>query len=117
MKQTEVNPATERHRTAARWRNLWTALIFAIGAAATIFLITAILLFIKESWIPGAISTLASFLSGGAVQWLLARRKEAVAEEEQAFHEQTEATKHDEEKDRREQSRRALLGEGNSPKK
>jgi membrane protein YqaA with SNARE-associated domain len=117
MKQTQVDLATERHRAIARWRNLWTALIFAVGLAATVFLITAILLFIKESWIPGGISTLASILGGGAVQWLLARRKEAVSEEQQAFQEQTQASKQDEERERREQSRRALFGGGSSPKK
>lgn len=108
------NPAAERHRSLARWRNRWTALVFAIGLATAVFLFAAILLFVKESWIPAALSTLASLLGGGAVGWLVTRRQEAVLEEERAFQLRAEAARKDEERDRGRQSRDAILGRKNS---
>jgi hypothetical protein len=112
-----------RYRSLLRWREWWTILVFALGLAATAFLIMAIALFVGESWIPGAVSTLASILSGGAVRWLLARRREAVNEEELArerrYEEIAEKTNAEQEKAkaeqdwiRREQSRGPLFPRG-----
>lgn len=77
--------ARERHQNLVKWRNLWTILLFAFGSAITIFLIGAILLFIRESWLPGALSTLGTIVSGVSTGWVVTRRKEAVEEEEAAY--------------------------------
>lgn len=73
-----------RWKNLALWRNLWTILLFLLGAAFTIFLIGAVLLFIRESWIPAALSTLGTLANGVAVGWILARRNQAVREETEA---------------------------------
>ncbi len=110
MKDRPENPANKRHQLAAQWLHRWNALIFFIGSAATIFLIVSILLFITESWIPGAITTLATMLSGGAVGWLLARRQDASAAEAKAFKECREAEKAEEEKELRRKTNEPLFG-------
>ena len=120
--------AYERYRSLALWRSLWTALIFVLGLATTIFLIASIFLFVRESWIPGAVTTLASVLTGGAGGWLLARRQEAIDAETAAFREAITtaeeeekrkradsretiaAAKEEEEKKRLEASRKGILG-------
>lgn len=73
-----------RWKNLALWRNLWTILIFLLGAAFTIFLIGAVFLFVRASWIPAALSTLGTIANGVAVGWVLARRNQAVDEETQA---------------------------------
>jgi hypothetical protein len=77
--------AFERYKNLARWRNLWTILLFIFGASVTIFLIGAIFLFINESWLPGAISTLGTMVNAAGVSWVVTRRGEAVTEETEAY--------------------------------
>jgi small-conductance mechanosensitive channel len=74
----------ERWKNLALWRNLWTILIFLFGAFLVIFLVSTIFLFIKESWISGALTTVGAIVDGVVVRWVLARRDQAVAEETQA---------------------------------
>ena len=77
--------ARERHQNIARWRNLWTILVFAFGSAIVLFLILAILLFIRSDWLPGAVSALGTIVSSVGISWVLARRREAVEEEDKAY--------------------------------
>ena len=77
--------ARERYHNIAKWRFLWSVLVFAFGSAIVLFLIIAILLFIRASWLPGVISTLGTMSTGVAMTWVMARRREAVTEEEKAW--------------------------------
>jgi hypothetical protein len=77
--------ARERYRNIAKWRNMWTILLFIFGATVIIFLCAAIFLFIRQSWLPGAISALGTIVNGVGVSWVVSRRAEAVKEEEDAY--------------------------------
>lgn len=79
--------AQQRYRNAALWKNLWTILIFAFGAAVVVFLVVAIAFFIRQEWLPGAVSTLGTVAQGAAIKWVLDRRTEAAKEEEEAYRE------------------------------
>ncbi|MBC7224708.1 MAG: hypothetical protein H5T59_10625 [Anaerolineae bacterium] len=79
--------AQQRYRNAALWKNLWTILLFAFGAAVVVFLVLAIVFFIREDWIPGAVSTVSTIAQGAAIKWVLDRRNEAAKEEEEAYKE------------------------------
>src|SRR2546423_10311850 len=86
--QNMISPcdyARERHHNIARWRNLWSILVFAFGSAVVLFLILAIFLFINKSWIPGAVSSLGTMANGLAMSWVTARRNDAVKEEQDAY--------------------------------
>ena len=76
---------TSPYHNIAKWRFLWSVLVFAFGSAVVLFLIIAILLFIRASWLPGVISTLGTMSTGVAMTWVMARRREAVTEEEKAW--------------------------------
>lgn len=77
--------AIERYRNIAKWRNMWTILLFIFGATVILFLCGSILLFIRESFLPGAISALGTIVNGVGVSWVLSRRTDAVKEEEEAY--------------------------------
>jgi len=76
-----------RWKTLALWRNLWTILIFLLGAAFMIFLVAAVLFFIKQSWVVAALSTFGTIANGVGVAWIVARRDQAVTEETEAKNE------------------------------
>jgi hypothetical protein len=77
--------AIARYKDIARWRNLWTILLFVFGASVVAFLSVAILLFIRAGWLAGAISMVGTIVNGVAVKWVVERRAEAVAEDEAAY--------------------------------
>lgn len=77
--------AIERYRNFARWRNLWSILLFVLGASVVLFLLAAIFLLIREEWLPVALTTLGSIVSGVASKWVIDRRTESVKEEQNAF--------------------------------
>ncbi len=77
--------AIERYRNFARWRNLWSILLFVLGAAVVLFLLAAILLSIRQEWLPMALTTLGTIVTGVGAKWVLDRRGEAVREEQTAF--------------------------------
>ena len=77
--------AMERYRNIAMWRNLWTILLFVFGATVILFLCACIVLFLRQSWLPGAIATLGTMINGVGVSWVLSRRTDAVREEEEAY--------------------------------
>ena len=79
--------ARERHRNIARWRNLWTILLFLFGSAVVLFLCVAVLAFWKQAVLAGSLSTLSTIVGGVAIKWVLDRRREAVAEEQSAYDE------------------------------
>jgi hypothetical protein len=74
----------ERWKNLALWRNLWSILIFLLGASVTVFLAAAVWLYIRQSWLPAVVMTLGTLVNGVASSWVLARRSQAVAEEEEA---------------------------------
>jgi len=77
--------ALENWKNKTKWRNLWTSLLFIFGAAVVLFLCASILLFIRESWLPGAITTVGTICSGTAIAWVVSRRNEAAKEDDAAF--------------------------------
>jgi hypothetical protein len=77
--------ALERYRNFARWRNLWTILLFVLGASVVLSLLGAIFLFIRADWLPVALSTLGTIVTGLAAKWVMDRRVEAVREEQAAY--------------------------------
>jgi len=91
--QTPCEYARERHQSIAHWRNLWSILLFVFGTAVVVFLVMAVFLFLKEVWLPGALSTLSTLSNGLAMKWVLARRNESVKEEEAAYREVVERCK------------------------
>ncbi len=88
MNNETVTPcqyAMDRHRNLVLWRNLWTILLFGFGTAVVFFLIMAILWFIRESWLPAAVSMVGTIVSGAGIKWVVERRTEAVGEEKEAY--------------------------------
>lgn len=77
--------AFERYQNLARWRNLWTILLFVFGTTVILFLVGTIFLFMRQDWVPGVVSTLGTIANGFGVSWVVTRRNEAVQEEEAAY--------------------------------
>jgi len=107
---TECEYARNRHLGLALWRNLWTILLFVFGCAVVVFLVVAILLFIREDWLPGALSTLGTIVTGASVGWIVTRRSEAVQEEEKAYQQVVDVCDDKAAADRVRQSHRLLGG-------
>jgi len=83
--------ARDRHKNIALWANLWRGLVFSFGTAVILFLILAIYLWIRQTWLTGALTTLGTIASGIAVKWVLGRRNAAVEEEREAYKRVVEA--------------------------
>jgi hypothetical protein len=77
--------ARERHRNIARWRNLWTILLFIFGSSVILFLTVAVLAFWQQAILAGALSSLSTIIGGIAIKWVVDRRRDAVTEEQQAY--------------------------------
>ena len=77
--------ARERHRNIARWRNLWTILLFIFGSSVVLFLTVAVLAFWQQAVLAGALSSLSTIVGGIAIKWVVDRRRDAVTEEEEAY--------------------------------
>ena len=82
---TPCEYARLRHQDLSRWRNLWTILLFVFGASVILILSLAVMFFLRESWLPSALSTLGTLVGGVSVKWVVDRRREAVTEEEAAY--------------------------------
>ncbi len=82
---TPCEYARDRHRNTLMWRNLWTILLFAFGTAVIAFAVLAIVLFLREEWLAGAIMALGTLAQGAAIKWVVDRRADAVREEELAY--------------------------------
>ena len=85
--------AQEKFRNAALWKNLWTILLWVFGATVVIFLVLAIVFFLRQDWLPGALTTLGTIVEGAGIRWVVARRTDAVKEEEDAYNEVKDACK------------------------
>lgn len=77
--------AMKRYVDKRRWLNLWTLLLWIFGVTVIIFCCTAILLFIRETWLPGALTVLGTIVNGAGIAWVVAQRRVAEAEERAAF--------------------------------
>ena len=42
-------------------------------------------MFVRQDWLPGALSTLGTIVNGVGIKWVYERRMEAVKEEEEAY--------------------------------
>jgi|SRR5713226_7010609 len=106
---TPCEYARERHRTIAMWRNLWTILLFAFGASVVVFLVLSVVFFLRQDWLPGALTTLGTIVEGAGIKWVANRRAEAVKEEEEAYKDVAEKCKDTSAADRI-RSKQALFG-------
>ena len=70
---------------ALKWLNLWNILVYAFAATIILFSITAILLFIRSNWLPGALSTLGTIASSTGITWVVNQRTTSVKEVKDAF--------------------------------
>lgn len=77
--------AIKRYVDKRRWLNLWTLLLWIFGVTVIIFCCTSILLFIRETWLPGALTVLGTIVNSAGIAWVVAQRKVAEAEERAAF--------------------------------
>lgn len=77
--------ALDRYKNLAMWRNLWTILLFMFGTTIILFFCICIILFINESWLPGAIATIGVIANGIGVRWVVIRRDESVKEEKESY--------------------------------
>ena len=77
--------ARNRYNGIAKWRFLWTLLIFIFGAFLLLLLIVALFLAIDGNTSGAAASGLGAVADGAGVAFLLARRRDAKREEEAAY--------------------------------
>ena len=79
--------AMDRYLDRRRWLNRWRVLLYIFGTVIILFFVVSIVFFIRETWLPGAASLVASIASGAGVSWVLARRTDAEKEERDAYNE------------------------------
>jgi len=77
--------AQERHRGASMWRNMWTLLLWLLGASIVVFLMMAVLFLLREAWLPAAVVTIGSIAEGVGIKWVTDRRNDAVREEMEMY--------------------------------
>lgn len=77
--------AMQRYVDKRRWLNLWTALLWVFGLTVIVFSCVAILLFIRETWLPGALTVFGTVVNGAGIAWVVTQRKGAETEERAAF--------------------------------
>lgn len=79
--------AKERHRKAAQWLGLWTALIFSLGILLAVFVATALwsAFDLPERKVAGLIGLAATLAQGAVLSWFVKRRREIRSEEKEAF--------------------------------
>jgi hypothetical protein len=76
--------ARDRHANKMMWLNLWTILLFVLGAAVILLLVFALVLFFRQDLATGAISVAGSAVSGLGARWVVGQRTVAKEEEEAA---------------------------------
>lgn len=81
--------AKDRHRRAARWLGLWTALIFMVGILLLAFVAFTLwsAFDLPQRKIAGLIGFAATLAQGAVLSWFVRRRKEIRDEERLAFSE------------------------------
>ena len=83
--ETPCDFAKIRYLGALRWLNLWNILLYVFGASVVLFLVAALLLFIRSTWLPGALTALGTIVSGAGIAWVVKQRTTAHTEEKEAF--------------------------------
>jgi hypothetical protein len=82
---TVCDRATSRWMSFAKWRNLWTLLLFVFGSFL-ILIAAGLVLFIVFDVIEGAVASgAAAVVDTAIVGFVKSRRDESVAEEDKAF--------------------------------
>lgn len=104
----------KRHEYTLFWMNLWTGLVFVLGAAVVAFLVFCIYLLTQGQVLEGAISAIGSLVSGGGFAWVVSRRRDAVAEEKLAYEDLGEAKRLTDVRERQKASRVAMFGAKNT---
>ena len=79
--------ATDRYHRIALWRQLFTVLIFLVATAIVVFLVLCIVFATNKEWAATTATGLGTVASGVPLRWVLARRRDAVKEEQKAFDE------------------------------
>lgn len=83
--QTPCDFAKARYVDIGRLRQLWGGLWFVLGMSVALFLSISIVLFLRSSWLPGAVGVLGTIVNGAAMTWITTQRRIAADEEEKAF--------------------------------
>ncbi len=83
--KTPCDFAKVRYVQIGLLRKTWSWLLLIIGASLGIFLVLAILLFIRSSWLPGAVTMLGTIVTGPAMKWINDQKNAAVEEDKEAF--------------------------------
>jgi hypothetical protein len=79
------NIAQDRHQTSTVWLNLWTVLLWFFGLVVVVFLVAAILMFIRQDWLPAALLTFGTIVESVGIKWVTERRSDALREEAQYY--------------------------------
>lgn len=77
--------ARKRHRELLLVRHAWSGLLLILGVAVVGFLVAAILLFMRESWLPVALTAVGTIVTGTGTGFVVRMRDKAVDEEESAY--------------------------------
>ena len=88
MNKTPESPcdfAKLHYYSASRWLSLWKILVYVFGIAVVLFLVASILLFIRSSFLPGALTTLGTIVTGSGITWVVNQKSAAATEECAAF--------------------------------
>ena len=85
--ETPCDFARARYLDIGRFRRLWAILVFVLGVSVALFLCVSILLFLRSSWLPGAIGMLGTLVNGAAMSWITSQKATAADEEQKAFDE------------------------------
>lgn len=79
--------AMKRYVDKRRWLNLWTVLLWIFGVTIVVFCSIAVLLFLRDTSLPGALTVLGTVVNGAGIAWVVRQRSVAEREERGAFRE------------------------------
>jgi hypothetical protein len=77
--------AKRRYFEVSLWFKRWNYLIFFLGIVVVLFLCISIALAAQQNWVPGAVTTVGTILTGTATGWVLSRRNQVGTEANEAF--------------------------------
>jgi hypothetical protein len=77
--------ATDRYHRIALWRQLFTALIFALAVVIAVLAVLAVIFATDEEWAGTVATALGALATGKPLSWVVSRRSDAVTEEATAF--------------------------------
>jgi hypothetical protein len=67
------------------WPIFGPCFLFIFGSVVVLFLCAAIVFFIRQAWLPGALTTLGTIVQGVGIKLVADRHKEAVGAEQEAY--------------------------------